>query len=192
MARPDIQVRAAATAVRRSLHRLIDEVDDVEPLLGDMGAILVRTTKSRFYKQVTPTGRPWKKSKLARKQRRKTLILSERLLRSVEALTANRELQIGSDVRYAGAHQKGAWIRPGPRARSRTSTGIALSVDLRIRSTGQGRVRLRARQRRYYAARDQNKARSFRIDRRPFVGVSKSDRAALRELLKRRAEANWK
>ena len=91
-----IEVKANAAAVKKALKRLVDQISDPDPVLEEIGDRLVDSTKIRFLRQVSPTGRPWKRSKLARKERRKTLIRSKWLLESIKSIVSDGELQQGT------------------------------------------------------------------------------------------------
>ena len=181
----DVQVRAGTKALNRRLKKLREGLSDLEPTLDQIGKAIVKHTEQRFDKQRTPTGRPWKRSKLARKERRKTLIRSKRLKGSFEYSATKKTLAVGTDVPYAHVHQAGAYVKI--KQRDDQYGGLTLSVNARVGADGVSKVRLKSR-RKYHGA-NKNKRRKFRIDRRPFLGIGKLDRAAIRETIKKTVEA---
>ena len=181
----DVQVRAGTQALNKRLKKLREGLSDLEPTLDQIGKAIVKHTKARFDKQQTPTGKPWKRSKLAKKQRRKTLIKTGALKESIEYHATKEQLTVGSDVFYAHPHQFGAYVKP--KRREDRYSGINLSVNARV--TSGGVVKLRLKNRRIRDARNPSKRRTFRIDRRPFLGIGKLERAAIRETIKKTIEA---
>ena len=181
----DIQVRSSTKTVNRALKKLREETADLEPTLDQIGKAIVEHTVKRFDRQRTPTGKPWKRSKLARKQRRKTLIKSGRLKKSIEYQADKDTLSVGTDVPYAHVHQLGAYVKIKPR--NDRYGGLTLSVNVRVGAGGVSKVRLKSR--RKYQGSNPNKRRKYRIDRRAFLGIGKMDRLAIRETIKKTIEA---
>ena len=176
----DIQVRASTKTLNRRLSKLRKKMSDLEPTLDQIGKSIVAHTVERFDRQSTPTGKPWKPSKLARKQRRKTLVKSGRLKKSIEYYADKKTVNVGTDVPYAHVHQLGAYVKIKPR--NDRYGGLTLSVNVRVGAGGVSKVRLKSR--RKYEGSNPNKRRKFRIDRRAFLGIGKKDRLEIREAVK--------
>ena len=100
---------AAASALDLVAHR----GDDMTDLMDQIGIVLVAGAVERIgITNVTPDGVPWPQSLRAAEDGGPTLHDTGRLMRSVTHLAVPREVEIGSNLIYAGVHQTGATIRP--------------------------------------------------------------------------------
>ena len=184
----DVQVKARPGRAEKALKDIAQKVKNPDPILELIGAKIVSHTKTRFHKSETPTGRPWKRSKLAQKERRRTGIRTGALLESIEAEVTQGELVVGSDLPYARPFQAGARRRtPGAKpqrglGRLELRTRISLTGDVSVKLTRSGAPKPKAGKR----------PRSYRLPRRPFIGLSKKDRAEILAIWKEQAEAGWK
>lgn len=80
-------------------------------LLTSIGAELATSIKSRFKTNIAPDGIPWPTSKAARKRGGKTLQNTGRLRDSIVSSANSRSVRVGTNLRYAAAHQFGARAR---------------------------------------------------------------------------------
>ena len=98
---------------REALADLSDKSRDLTPLMEMCGALLERSTKDRLFDTNTaPDGVAWPPSLRAQEDGGKTLVASARLANSIQYLAGNSQVEIGSNVIYAGIHQTGGEIRP--------------------------------------------------------------------------------
>ena len=188
-----IQVEARAAAVKRRLKKLTEAVGDTRPVLGEIGEELRESTMARFIRGETPTGRPWKRSKAAKKGKRKTLVRTGILRDSIQdRVTQGGELHVGTDVYYAALHQQGgvadAEYKQRRRAKStqsvfRQAVSIASLTSLDQLAAGATRRNFRVSQRR------RAKARRVRLPKRQFLGISAANRRSIAALIERHLEA---
>ena len=108
MARVEVEARMAA--VLRRLEKVQKAVKDPDPILDDIGDVLRKGMISRFYSQVSPTGKRWKPSKAARRARRRTLVDTAALRDRLEVTGQDGKLFVGTDVWYGRLHQEGGKI----------------------------------------------------------------------------------
>ena len=196
-----IEVKANAATAKKALKKLADAVENINPELEEIGDRLADETQARFLRQQSPTGRPWKRSKLAKKQNRKTLIKSKWLLESIRAIVSDGELQVGTDVWYGRLHQQGykasqkrqkrkkkTTIRipgiPSDGARIRLGT-LTPNPAQRIRSVVPSRKRVQFKKAR------RAQPRTTKVPARKYLGISANDRKAMREIIRARAERAW-
>jgi len=97
-----------ASLARPALLRLEGRLRDPGGLLQSIGAALVASTRLRFRDEAAPSGAPWKPSGRARRQGGRTLSDTGRLLRSIAARVRGDTVEVGTNVKYAAAHQFGA------------------------------------------------------------------------------------
>ena len=110
--------RFDGTAAIEHLSGLVAALNDPSPLLAELGAYGLRSTRARFKTQTAPDGTAWaalqpwyQKEKL----RNKNLILTlNGYLRGQMTwqLVGDRTVEIGSNLPYAAVHQFGATIKP--------------------------------------------------------------------------------
>lgn len=153
-----------ASLARPALLRLEGRLRDPGGLLQRVGASLVASTRLRFRAEAAPSGAPWKPSARARRQGGRTLSATGRLLRSITERVRGDTLEVGTSVKYAGAHQFGARI-PARVIRPRKGQALKFTIG--------GRTLIR---------------RSVRhpgstIPARPFLGLSAGDRRTVDRLV---------
>ena len=181
MARLVIEARAAAAQKR--LKKVAAAVENIDPTLGDIGDQLVKNVVGRFFKKAGPTGRPWKRSKRSGRRGRTTLVDSGALRDSISAVVKDGQLQVGTNIWYAHFHQQGGQIDAAYRQRTGSSRGAG--VSLRALSSGISAERLaRAAARGAKRNAKPGKVRRVKLPRRPFLGVSKKDRADMTKIIK--------
>lgn len=109
----DFRISAeGVSAAEEQLGRLLERTGDLTPLMETLGEVLVQGTRRRFESGVAPDGTPWAPSIRVQKEGGKTLMLERRLRNSVQSLASATQVEVGSDLIYAGVHQLGATIRP--------------------------------------------------------------------------------
>lgn len=188
----NVQIRAATKTTEAALKRLRMEFENFEPILDETGERLVAATKGRFFRQATPTGKPWKRSRAAKKENRRTLVRSGRLQESIEHFATRDDLTVGTDVPYARIQQLGGFIKPGQQQKARAQRQRELAVSVRLSTTGLPRIRLKSQSLARGRLNEQTRQRAIRIPARRFLGISTKDRRTVREIVKRRAEADWR
>ncbi|WP_083545494.1 phage virion morphogenesis protein [Sulfitobacter alexandrii] len=87
--------------------------EDLTPLMEMCGALLETSTKDRLRETNTaPDGAAWPKSFRAELDGGKTLHDSGRLANSIQYLAGPAQVEVGTNVIYAGIHQTGGTIVP--------------------------------------------------------------------------------
>lgn len=172
MAGPGIalEVRVDDRQVRSALRRLQRAMGSMRPVMDQIGQQMVTSTVARFEAGVGPTGRRWRPSVRALREGGQTLVDSGGrggLLGSIRHAAGPDRVVWGSDKEYAAIHQFGG--RTPPRT-IRPRFGRAL----RFRGRG-GRT--------VYAAAVQHPGSV--IPARPYLGVSRDDRATILRTISR-------
>ena len=186
-----IQVEARAGAAKRRLKKLLEAVGDTRPVLGEIGEELRESTKARFIRGETPTGRPWKRSKAAKKGKRKTLVRTGILRDSIQdRVTQSGELHVGTDVYYAALHQQGgvadAEFKQRRQAKSSQSVFRQAVSAASLSSLDQLAA---SATRRNFRVEKRRKARRVRLPKRQFLGISAANRRSIAALIERHLEA---
>ena len=83
---------------------------NLSPLMDAIGMAMETSTEERFDNEASPDGLPWKKSIRAREEGGKTLTDSARLRGSITHAASADQVEIGSNLIYAGIHQVGGRI----------------------------------------------------------------------------------
>ena len=136
----------------------------------------------RFYRGVSPTGKPWKRSKASKRKGRRTLVRTGALRDSIRATVSRGELKVGTDLWYGIISQQGGEIDAEYKFKPSTGGGgggiarLGEVPNLPALVRRAGRAALRRPQRR--------RARKVRLPARRFLGVSKKDRAEMTKILK--------
>lgn len=92
---------------------------NLQPLMAKLGTRLKENTQLNFALQQTPFGEPWKPSKAATREGRRTLIDTTRLVGSIKAVTGNDYAEVGTNVPYGKTLQlTWAWLGVGQRDES--------------------------------------------------------------------------
>lgn len=89
------------------LNDLLDRVEDLSPLMAQLGAYGEESTRHRFESQKGPDGKAWEKSARAKAQGGQTLVDSGRLRDSITWRADKDSAEWGTNLVYAGAHQFG-------------------------------------------------------------------------------------
>ncbi|MDP9057375.1 MAG: phage virion morphogenesis protein [Pseudomonadota bacterium] len=98
--------------VEEELGRLSAKSGDLTPLMKVIGDVLVAGTRDRFERGEGPDGTPWKPSLRAELEGGQTLLDSRQLHDSVHFEARSDQVEVGSNLIYAGVHQLGATIVP--------------------------------------------------------------------------------
>lgn len=105
--------------VQAALGEAARRASDLTGLMDVIGAALVSSAQGRFENAAGPDGLPWRPSLRAMTQRGRTLLDSGRLRQSLSHRPSRAQVEVGTNVLYAGVHQFGAArrrCRPGPSA----------------------------------------------------------------------------
>lgn len=188
MAGTRIRIAVDDASIRAALKGLVAKVADLRPAMEEIGSSLTTSTSLRFERQQDPQGRPWKplaKSTLRRKKDGAALILHEsgRLKQSVTHRATTTEVEIGTNLVYAAAHQLGAAIE---------RHAYAAQVRLRKVKGEGGRTLWRFASRRHRKVEVRRAVigdHVIKLPARPFLGVSAGDQQAVLVILKRHLAA---
>lgn len=110
--------RFDGTAAIEHLSGLVDAINDPSPLLAELGAYGLRSTRARFKTQTAPDGTAWAAlqpwyQKEKRRNKNRILTLNGYLRGQMTwQLVGDRTVEIGSNLPYAAVHQFGATIKP--------------------------------------------------------------------------------
>lgn len=166
MAGATIQVRLDDAQVQRAVGRLIRLGQDLVPLARAIGVVLVRGTQDRFHDEQDPEGRPWaplhpdyaalkRGPGILRESGQRGGLYGSISFR-VHGGPQAAAVSVGSNKIYAAIHQLGGTIKP------------VRGEKLFFRD-GRGRV---------WGA-----AKSVTIPARPYLGLSREDRRAVRDVV---------
>ena len=98
--------------LERELGGLARAFGDLEPLMDAIGLTLESNTLQRFDDEEAPDGSDWLPSLRAKETGGKTLTDTARLKGSITYRHSASDVEVGTNVKYAGVHQGGATIRP--------------------------------------------------------------------------------
>lgn len=93
--------------INKNLDILLRKLKNPQQAFKKIGQLEKAETQLRFRNQNDPSGRPWKKSKRAKREGGKTLVDTGRLRSSIAFITTNTDVFIGTNVVYADTHQFG-------------------------------------------------------------------------------------
>ena len=99
----EIDLAEVAAALRDMRRMLID----TDPLMDEIGEIIVSQAQDSFENQEAPDGTPWEPSQRALAEGGQTLVDSGQLLDSISSEVLPDEVVIGSNKVYAAIHQFG-------------------------------------------------------------------------------------
>lgn len=105
---PAIKIEVQDRAVIAALNRLIQAGGELAPVLAAIGRQVKTNVQLGFVQGVDPYGRSWAPLKVRQGQ---PLRNTGRLTHSIDYRVAGDSVEIGTNVRYAPAHQFGATIR---------------------------------------------------------------------------------
>lgn len=95
-----------------ALSRLAGHVDDLSPVMAEIGEYLAEQTKQRFDQGIAPDGSPWaplspRYAKRKPKHKTEPLLLSEVLRDTIRYQAGRQSVEVGTDRIYAATHQFG-------------------------------------------------------------------------------------
>lgn len=93
--------------IERALAGLVKQFGNLQPLMERFGIVLETSTIERFDTETDPTGHKWLPSLRVRHSGGKTLTLSGRMRQSIRSIAHRSQVEIGTNVKYARAHQEG-------------------------------------------------------------------------------------
>ena len=96
--------------VSKRLHQILNNLADPRELLDEIGSYLVASTHLRFEDTESPAGEPWAEWSEATQARRAGGVIltdTEILSDSITHQVGKDEVEIGTNVPYAGVHQLG-------------------------------------------------------------------------------------
>ena len=108
-----IEVETDDAALQASLKRLTATVDDLRPVMDEIGRTLVTSVIGRFERERGPGGAPWKPSARGTRGKRgrgQTLTDTGRLRASITHRASRDAVEVGTNVIYAAIHQFGGGI----------------------------------------------------------------------------------
>lgn len=92
------------------LSAAYDRSRDLSPLMDSIGMAMETSTDERFDNEAGPDGMPWKKSLRAKEEGGKTLTDSARMRGSITHSASATQVEVGTNLIYAGIHQFGGRI----------------------------------------------------------------------------------
>lgn len=110
--------------IERFLTTLAARVDDLSPLMENIGAQLESSTADNFKGEHSPDGIPWPKSQRAKETGGKTLTDTRRLFESIGWGATSRSVEIGTNVVYAARHNQGFSGTEAVRAHERVMSEV--------------------------------------------------------------------
>jgi phage virion morphogenesis protein len=93
------------------LAKLAAKAADRSPLFDRIGAYMETSTDLNFERERAPDGQRWVPSLRAKEEGGKTLTNTARLRQSMTHNASDDQVEVGTNVIYAGVHQGGATIR---------------------------------------------------------------------------------
>ena len=151
----------------RELKKLVERARQVlgrrpsfRPLLTAIGQEMVTSTQRRFETGTAPDGSRWVRSLAALREGRQTLIKTARLRDSNTYNVTSTDVEVGTNVEYAGVHQDGAQTRPHTIAARRARALAIPGIGYRRKVNHPGST----------------------IPARPFLGVSRQDETIIHNL----------
>lgn len=120
--------------IERKLGKMLDGVSNLEPLMDEIGGIMVASTQDNFENSRGPDGTAWAISDRARKEGGKTLIDSGLLFSSQTHNATDDSVEWGSNMIYAGIQNDGgnAGRDGATKLPARTYLGISFSDEIEI------------------------------------------------------------
>ncbi len=104
----DIRANIRGTEdIERKLGKMLNGVSNLEPLMDEIGGIMVASTQDNFENSRGPDGTAWIPSKRARDEGGKTLIDRGILFSSLTHNATDDSVEWGSGMVYAGIHNDG-------------------------------------------------------------------------------------
>jgi phage virion morphogenesis protein len=141
-----VKITINSTELKKNLEKIVQKIDNLKPLMADIGSEIEASTKKRFEDEVSPAGEKWTPSIEALLNNRKTLSKSGLLKISIQKKVLNKSVLVGSDRIYAAIQQLGGKIR------AKNTPNLVFKIGAKI-----------IRKKEVY------------IPPRPYLGISKTD-----------------
>lgn len=180
MAGISISIDLIQDEARANLRALMDRMDTRTPFYKAVGERMLKSTKERFASETAPDGTAWAPLSRRRIKDRqsagltpiKILRASGRLAGSINYEAGADQVEIGSAVEYAAAHQLGADIQqPARPAKIYRKRGADGTVGRRFVRKSDADV-----------ISDVNiPARTINLPARPFIGLTAADEVGIME-----------
>lgn len=103
--------------VERMLASLAGRLANPQPLMAELGEILISQTQDSFERQKAPDGTPWEPSQRALADGGQTLVDDGLLLGSLDKEALPESIEVGSNKLYACIHQFGGLAGRGLKTR---------------------------------------------------------------------------
>ena len=176
-----ITVDVEDESLRSALRRLTARVDDLKPVMDEIGSSLVASTIDRFERETDPDGKPWKPSRRAQREGGQTLTDKGRLRASITHRADRDGVDVGTNVVYAAIHQFGGTVKRQARrqtlAFNKKGGGFASRKSTRRRRAGFVAI-----------AFAEIGAHEVDMPARPFLGVNEADRVSILNIVSRAIE----
>lgn len=144
--------------------RLAAAVDDLTPIMDEIGETLITSVRLRFERSYGPARFPWEPS---RKPRGKTLILRGHLRDSVTHQPTSTSVMVGTNLEYAAIHQFGGEIQRPDRDVTIYRHHNAKKNELSPRFVKKSKAN--------FASTHRAKADTITMPARPYLGIDKED-----------------
>lgn len=141
-------------AINRAVSLLEKALGDTTDLMDEIGGYVVDSVLDRFETEKGPDGQGWKPSIRARHEGGKTLTDSGHLRSSIQHIPGNGHVAVGTNLIYAGIHQKGDTIS------AKNGKALAFTLPGIGGNGGPGSVFVK----------------SVKIPARPFMGLNDEDK----------------
>ena len=177
-----VTVEARAATMLKKLKAVQGQIENPAPILEAVGDVLRKSTVSRFYAQISPTGRRWKPSKAAKKKRRLTLVRTGDLRDSFRVVLSRGKVEVGTDIYYARIHQQGGPIDAEYKTRGKAGVSASFTLPSLAGLTPGASSAAKLAQSAFRRQR-RKAARKVKLPARKFLGVSKRDRKRTTKIL---------
>ncbi len=125
----DIRANVRGTKnIERKLDKMLDGVTNLEPLMDEIGGIMVASTQDNFENSRGPDGTAWTPSNRVTKNGGQTLIDSEILFDSITHNPTKDSVEWGSGMIYAGIQNDGGNAGRGGATKLPARTYLGINV----------------------------------------------------------------
>lgn len=125
--------------ISRRLQKILRGVENKTDLMDEIGGLMVASTIDRFENSKSPDGISWVPSERALDESGKTLIDKGLLMGSITHIPGNDQVEVGSNLVYAGIHQFGgsAGRNGSTEIPARPYLGISIGDEFAIEEAAQ-------------------------------------------------------
>lgn len=170
-----IRIDLKDAGLKDLLARLVERGSDLSPLMAELAAELLQSTRRRFETESAPEGQSWpplsKGTLKQRGQNARALRKSGRLYQSIHARAGKDEALVGTNVVYAAIHQFGGEVQHFARSQVQAVNASGRFTKKRKTNRRERRVTIGEH--------------AVTIPARPFFGVSSRDRDDLADGMRR-------